>query len=211
MTRLLLATRNAGKLRELRSLLEGERLELVGLGEFPHFGEVEETGKSFEENAALKATQAARDLDLWALGEDSGLEVDALGGRPGIHSARYAGEHGDDAANNAKLIEELRGVENRSARYVCSMVLASPGGRVIATTRGVCEGRISNTPSGVQGFGYDPYFWPEPAQCSMASLEPQSKDLISHRGQALRAMISLIRMHLGSESAVGSPEEPTVR
>jgi len=211
VTRLLLATRNPGKLRELRSLLEGEPVELVGLGEFSHFADVEETGKTFEENAVLKATEAARGLDLWALGEDSGLEVDALSGRPGIFSARFAGQHGDDAANNAKLMEELRGIEDRAARYICSMALARPGGEVVATTRGVCEGRIGHEPSGSNGFGYDPYFWPEPAQCSMASLEPQSKDLISHRGQALRAMVSLIRMHLAPESAAASPEDSTVR
>jgi len=209
--RLLLATRNPGKLRELRGLLGGEALELVGLADFPHFGDTEETGKTFEENAAIKASEAARSLEIWALGEDSGLEVDALSGRPGIYSARFAGEHGDDAANNAKLMEELQGVRERSGRYVCCMALANPGGGVVATTRGVCEGRIANQASGSNGFGYDPYFWPEQAQCSMAALEPQAKDMISHRGQALRAMISLIRMHLTRESTVHSPEEPTLR
>jgi len=213
VTRLLLATRNAGKLRELRTLLEGEGLELIGFGDVPALPEVEETGKTFEENARLKASHAARAIEVWALGEDSGLEVDALEGRPGVHSARYSGIHGDDEANNAKLVQELDGCRERGARYVCAMALARPEGEIVATTRGVCEGHIAHEPRGTGGFGYDPYFWPEPASCSMAELEPHAKDLISHRGQALRAMLSLIRLHLIQGGAAPDPssEEPSLR
>src|SRR5689334_11762486 len=139
---LLVATQNAGKLRELRALLAGEPIDVVALGDRPGLGGAEETGRTFEENADLKALHAARASGLWSLGEDSGLEVDALGGRPGIYSARYAGTHGDDVANNAKLVRELAGCDERSARYVCAMALARPDGHVVATSRGVCEGRI---------------------------------------------------------------------
>ena len=212
MKRLLLATRNRGKLREIAGLLGGEGLELVPVGERDGVGEVEETGTSFEENARLKASHAARSARMWALGEDSGLEVDALGGQPGIFSARYAGQHGDDAANNARLMQELAGNENRRARYVCALALADPEGDVVALTRGVCEGRIGTEARGSQGFGYDPYFWPEAAGSgSMAELDPALKDAISHRGQALRAMISLLRMHLHAGAEPASPGEPTLR
>ena len=212
MSRLLLATRNSGKLRELRSLLGGEAIELVALDECPEIGEIEETGRTFEENAALKAAAAARASRCFALGEDSGLEVDALGGAPGVYSARFAGRHGDDEANNRKLIRDLRGKENRVARYVCAMVLADPSGEVIATTRGVCEGRIRDEPKGHNGFGYDPYFVPDAARVTMAELEPQMKDAISHRGQALRAMVGLLHLHLGRAEEPAAPlTEPTVR
>jgi XTP/dITP diphosphohydrolase len=211
MKRLLLATRNRGKLRELSALLGAERLELITLAEHGGVGEIEETGTTFEENARIKAAQAARAARLWTLGEDSGLEVDALGGQPGIFSARYAGAHGDDDANNARLVRELAGNPNRRARYVCALALAAPDGEVVALTRGVCEGKIGTEPRGSQGFGYDPYFWPEAAGSgSMAELEPALKDAISHRGQALRAMVSLLRMHLASEHPA-SPGEPTLR
>jgi XTP/dITP diphosphohydrolase len=174
--------------------------------------EIEETGTTFEENARIKASHAARAVRMWTLGEDSGLEVDALGGQPGIFSARYAGTHGDDAANNARLIQELAGHDDRRARYVCALALATPDGDVVALTRGVCEGRIGTEARGNRGFGYDPYFWPEAAASgSMAELDPALKDAISHRGQALRAMVSLLRMHLGSSEAAASPGEPTLR
>jgi XTP/dITP diphosphohydrolase len=210
--RLLLATRNRGKLRELQNLLGGEQIELLTLADHDGIGEIEETGSSFEENARIKASHAARAARLWTLGEDSGLEVDALGGQPGIFSARYAGAHGDDDANNAKLIRELAACENRSARYVCSLALARPGGDIVALTRGVCEGRIGTEAQGSRGFGYDPYFWPEATgNGSMAELEPQLKDAISHRGQALRAMLSLLRMHLDDRQEPASPREPELR
>jgi XTP/dITP diphosphohydrolase len=207
--RLALATRNKDKLRELLGLLHGERIELVALDAFPELADVEETGTTFEQNARLKAVYTAREADVWTLAEDSGLEVDALGGRPGVYSARYAGRHGDDAANNAKLIRDLQGTSDRTARYVCAMVLARPGGDVAATTRGVCEGYIGHEALGTGGFGYDPYFIPNAATASMAQLEPQAKDALSHRGQALRAMLPILRMHLASDDP--SQEAPTVR
>jgi XTP/dITP diphosphohydrolase len=197
VTRLVLATRNAGKLRELNVLLGGRTdLELETLADHPEVGEVEETGTTFEENAALKATAAARATGLWALGEDSGLAIDALGGAPGVTSARWAGTQGDDSANNERLIKELEGIEQRSARYVCVMVLARGDGEVVATVRGTCEGTIAFEPRGSGGFGYDPYFVPEARRQTMAELAPDEKDALSHRGQAARSMLPLIEAHL---------------
>ncbi len=196
MSRLLLATRNEGKIRELRALLSVAGVTLETFEAHPEIGETAETGKTFEENARLKASESARQGECWALGEDSGLEVDALGGAPGVGSARFSGEHGDDAANNGKLLHELRGESRRTARYVCVMVLANPKGEIVATTRGACEGVIREEPSGSGGFGYDPLFSPERKVVSMAELTPEEKEALSHRGRAARAMLPLLVMHL---------------
>jgi XTP/dITP diphosphohydrolase len=202
--KLLLATRNAGKLRELAALLAGESIELVPLSDRPQIPEIAESGQTFEANAVLKAEHAARASGLWTLGEDSGLEVDALDGRPGVYSARYAGAHGDDAANNAKLVRELARCDDRSARYVCVMALARPDGRIAATTRGVCEGRISLEPRGTSGFGYDPHFIPTVISKTMAELDLSAKAALSHRAQAFRAIHSQIRMHMTESAATAA-------
>ncbi len=202
MTPLLLATRNRGKLRELESLLrEGglESLTLETLANHPEVGEVEETAETFEENARHKARFAASATGLWALGEDSGLEVDALGGKPGVRSARFAGRHGDDAGNNERLLRELGSSPHRQARYVCVTALARPDGRIVATTRGTCEGRIAELPRGQGGFGYDPLFVPEGETRTMAELAPSEKSRISHRGWALRALVADLKCHLGGD------------
>ena len=194
MSRLLLASRNRGKLREMRRLLPGFTLET--LDQHPEVPEVEETGNSFEENAALKAVAAARASGLWSLGEDSGLEVDALGGAPGVHSARYAGAPGAAEANNQKLVAALSGCRNRGARYVCVLVLANPKGERVATARGLSEGSITETAAGGGGFGYDPYFIPEGKARTNAELSPDEKDAISHRGAALRRLLPILAQHL---------------
>ena len=196
MTPLLLASRNAGKLRELRRMLAGTKIEVVSLDDRPEVGEVEETGETFEENAKLKAVSAALASGLWSLGEDSGLEVDALDGAPGGRSARFAGSHGDDAANNAKLLRELDGVSERGARYVSVFVLARPGGEVVAVVRGTCEGRIATAPRGDGGFGYDPLFVSSGHTRTNAELAPEEKDAISHRGVALRELLPDLERHL---------------
>jgi XTP/dITP diphosphohydrolase len=201
--RLLLATRNRGKLQELEYLLHEAGLGdfvLETLADHPEVGEVEETGQTFEENAHLKATVVARATGVWTLAEDSGLEVKALGGAPGIYSARYAGVHGDDVANNARLLQELAGVTDRAARYVCVAALAAPDGEIAASVRGTCSGTIASAPRGRRGFGYDPCFLPEGEQRSMAELEPAEKAAISHRGRALRALIPEIE-RLGAEGS----------
>ncbi len=197
MKRLLVASRNPGKLRELRGLLAGEEVCLDTLTSHENVGEIDETGDTFEANAGLKASHAARETGLWTLGEDSGIEVAALDGAPGVRSARYAGVHGDDAGNNRKLISELRGIENRAARYVCALALANPQGEVVAAVHGVSEGQILDAPRGSGGFGYDPYFVPEGETRTNAELSESEKSAISHRGRALRAFIPILRLHLG--------------
>lgn len=194
---LLVATRNEGKLRELRPLLDGTGLILATLASHPEAGDVAESGATFDENARIKASSAARATGLWTVADDSGLEVDALGGAPGVRSARYAGVHGDDAANTAKLLRDLDGKTDRRARFVCAMALARPDGEIVATAYGVCQGAISTAPRGTGGFGYDPVFVPAvfPDQ-TMAELDRHDKNAVSHRGAALRAFLPLLRAHL---------------
>ncbi|MFI5317117.1 MAG: RdgB/HAM1 family non-canonical purine NTP pyrophosphatase [Myxococcota bacterium] len=197
MKRLLVATRNEGKLRELRALLAIPNLLLETLAQHPLIGDLEETGVTFEANARAKAIHAARAAGVLALGEDSGLCVDALGGAPGVHSARYAGGHGDDPANTAKLLRELARADNRRARFVCAVAVAEPDGEVTATARGTCEGAIALAPRGQSGFGYDPIFLPDGAPGrTMAELNPDEKAALSHRGQALRRIAPFLRSTL---------------
>lgn len=195
--KLLIATRNVGKLREFEQMLAGFPVDLVTLDAFNNVEEVEETGSTFEANARLKASGYARQTGCWTVAEDSGLVVDALGGEPGVHSARYAGRHGDDDANNHKLIQALAGVANRSARYVASLVLSRPDGSVVAYAQGVCEGSIVDEPRGKGGFGYDPYFVASGEARTNAELHPNEKHAISHRGQGLRSFLPLLRAQLG--------------
>lgn len=183
---LVIATRNAGKLREIRGLLEPHGVEVHSLDEFEDVPEVEETGETFAENAALKATQIARYLNSWTLGEDSGLMVDALDGRPGIYSARYSGPDATDEKNNAKLLEELDGVptEKRGAQYVCSLAVSDPEGQVQLTEEATCRGRIATEPHGENGFGYDPYFTIVELHQTFGELAPIVKQHLSHRARA---------------------------
>jgi XTP/dITP diphosphohydrolase len=193
MTRVLLATGNAGKLAEIRALVADVPLEWVGLAEFPDVPEAEETGASFAENARLKARHYAAATGLPTLADDSGLVVDALGGEPGVHSARYAGLPRDDAANNRKLVAALAGVpaEQRSARFRCCMAFVHDGA-VALETQGAVEGRIVDTPRGENGFGYDPHFYLPELERTLAELPPAEKNARSHRGRALRAMLPQI-------------------
>jgi len=195
--RLLVASRNEGKLHELRALLDGTGLHLETLASHPESADVHESGTTFDENARIKASAAARSTKLWTIADDSGLEVDVLGCEPGVRSARYAGVHGDDAANTAKLLRELEGKTDRRARFVCAMALARPDGEIVATAHGVCEGTINAAPRGRGGFGYDPVFVPLVfPDRTMAELDRHDKNAISHRGQALRAFLPLLRAHL---------------
>jgi XTP/dITP diphosphohydrolase len=214
--RLIVATGNPGKLREFQALLgaalvDGEPVDLTSLAEMG-MPSPEETGSSFLANATLKALHAATLSGLAAIADDSGLEVDALGGAPGIYSARYAGIHGDavsvDAANNAKLLRELLGrpLHERAARYRCALVFVpAPGdtgsndtGSNDATSspvvaEGVWEGFILEAPRGAGGFGYDPYFWLPDLGLTAAQLNPSEKNALSHRGKALRALRDLLK------------------
>jgi XTP/dITP diphosphohydrolase len=187
--RIVLATRNRGTLAELERILADPDLELLPVDAFG--GEApEETGETFEENALVKARLAASATGLPALADDSGLEVDALGGLPGIISARYAGPQADDAANRAQLLEALATVQapqDRGARFVCAAALVSPDGRKW-TTLGIMEGRIITEPRGEGGFGYDPIFVGLGETRTNAELPPEVKDARSHRGAAFRAL-----------------------
>lgn len=187
----VLATRNRGKIAELSGLLAGFGLSVRGLSDFPQLSEVEETGESFLENALLKARSVCEALGLAAVADDSGLEVDALDGRPGVRSARYSGENATDEANNQKLLAELAGVpeDRRGGRFVCVMAAVRPGGRSI-TARGAWEGRIALAPRGTNGFGYDPVFLDPTLGRTAAELTREEKNARSHRGKALRALLA---------------------
>ena len=183
---LLLATRNWHKTREFRELL-GNEFGLVDLGNFPELKLPPETGKTFEENASLKAVCVSKTLADFVIADDSGLEVDALGGAPGIYSARYAEENAGDAANIDKLLLELRNVADRSARFRCAIAIARRG-KLLATIEGAVEGTIVDPPRGHAGFGYDPVFQPTGFDKTFAEISPELKNQISHRAKAAEAL-----------------------
>jgi XTP/dITP diphosphohydrolase len=197
--RLLVATRSVHKLRELRELLELAHTTLVSLDDLGIDGDPVEDGETFETNAAIKARFGVRASGLPTIADDSGIEVDALGGAPGVRTRRYAGKDATDAANNAKLLAALAGSppERRGARYVCVLALALPGaagprgGVRLVTARGTCRGRIATEPRGTQGFGYDPIFEPAsepPGGRTLGLWTPAEKHAISHRARAARRM-----------------------
>ena len=186
--KLVLATRNRHKLDELRAILHLPGLEVCSALDFPDVPDVVEDGLTFEANAAKKAKALALATRCWALADDSGLEVDALGGAPGIYSARYAGEPSDSSANNRKLLEALQGQAVRTARFRCVLALAAPEGSV-RFVQGTCEGKIAETAAGCGGFGYDPLFIPDGYAVSFAEMEPAMKNRISHRARALAAAV----------------------
>ncbi len=186
MSRLLIATNNQGKVREIKAILGGFYDEIVSLKDAGLSLEVEEDGETFEANAVKKAREAAALAGCDALADDSGLCVDALGGAPGVYSARYAGENATDEDNNKKLLRALHGVKERKARFVCVAALVS--GDKVTTARGEIEGVIAKAPSGSGGFGYDPLFFvPELGQ-TFAEIAPDVKNGLSHRARALAAL-----------------------
>lgn len=189
MTTLLIATKNAGKAREYRQMLAADDIEIKTLADYDQPLQVEETGKTFEENATLKATAAVKAYHVPVLADDSGLQVDALNGAPGIYSARYAGDH-DDAANNAKLLKNLKGVPaaKRTAHFHTTIVALKPNGAKLVAN-GQVDGRILDQPRGHDGFGYDPLFYVPELQKTMGQLTTDQKDAISHRGRALRDLL----------------------
>ena len=192
---LLLATRNAHKTREFRELL-GPGFDVIDLSSFPEIAIPKETGRTFEENATLKAIAASKQLPSLVIADDSGLEVDALGGAPGIFSARYAGENAGDVPNVNKLLRELRkrniATEKRSARFRCVIALAQ-NGKVLGVFEGFVEGKIVEPPRGSGGFGYDPIFEPKGFDQTFAEMTAESKNKISHRGQAIAALRKALR------------------
>jgi XTP/dITP diphosphohydrolase len=192
---LLIATGNAGKAREFREMLGDGRAGFTWrtLADHPPGGDVEETGRTFRANACLKAAAYARRHRVWTLADDSGLEVDALGGSPGVLSARWARHNGTgngDADNNATLLRQLENVpdDRRTARFVCVLALSDPDGRIILTARDTVEGRILRERRGNNGFGYDPLFLIDELGRTTAELPPEQKHAVSHRGKALRQL-----------------------
>jgi XTP/dITP diphosphohydrolase len=200
MTDLILATRNKGKVSEVQRLIShyAGQINLLSISDF-NLDDVEETGTTFEENALLKAATIARQSGVPALADDSGISIDALGGAPGVYSARWSGVHGDDAANIAKVLKELEGVSDsdRGAQFVCVIALALPDGRHIMV-RGEVQGTVRHEPIGDRGFGYDPIFQPYGFEITTAQMDPELKDSISHRGKALREIAPKIAPFIGA-------------
>jgi len=217
MSRILIASRNPDKLRELRDILGAEGYHPVSLLELDPAGtlEIAETGRSFTENAVLKATAIAERFGDLGLGEDSGLSVDTLGGAPGIFSARYhaldaemlrgiypeypggrpltATDVPADSLNNVRLLAELEGFSDRIARYTCAVALVTPAGEVLLAAVGKVEGRIGDRPVGDGGFGYDPLFIPEGSELTFAQHSPEAKHAVSHRGRALKRLVDFLK------------------
>lgn len=191
--KIVIATGNPGKFREIAKLLADDPVELLSLADFPHLPEVVEDGATFAANAEKKALSVARATGLPTLADDSGLTVAALGGAPGVHSARYAGENADDAANNRRLLQELDGVPEaeRTAAFVCDLAFCLPDGRCSHFT-GRLEGRILTEARGAGGFGYDPLFYVEGYGCTLAEMPLDRKNAISHRGQALARFVEAL-------------------
>jgi XTP/dITP diphosphohydrolase len=194
----LIATTNPGKVREFRHMLCTDRFQWIGLADLPPTELIEETGHTFRANAILKAAGYAKLTGLWTMADDSGLEVDALKKKPGIHSARWAQLHHTgtgDAANNALLLDQMKDIpaDRRTGRFVCVLAVANPQGQIILTTRATMEGNLRFTPAGENGFGYDPLFQVQGLQKTSAELPSEQKHRISHRGQALERMKQLMR------------------
>jgi XTP/dITP diphosphohydrolase len=183
------ATGNPGKLREFRLAAGHAPVEIELIPHFRDLPAAVEDGETFEENAVKKALHYSRGVDGLLFADDSGLEVNTLGGAPGVYSARYSGEHATDESNNRLLLENLRGVGDRSARFVCAIALVE-GGTVRGVYRAAVEGRIIDDARGGRGFGYDPLFYYEPFGCTFGEVDDDRKFSVSHRGQALRAMLA---------------------
>jgi XTP/dITP diphosphohydrolase len=195
MMKIVVGTNNAGKIEELNELLKDLPVEIFGLSAFENVADVEETGATFTENAILKARSYALQTGCWALSDDSGLEVEALGGAPGVYSARFAGENAGDAERIEKLLRELdeTGDRDRRGRFVCVMAVADETGAIRCLAEGVCEGEISRQSRGSNGFGYDPIFVPEGYERTFGELASDVKSEISHRARAIKKIIRFFR------------------
>ncbi|WP_404444203.1 XTP/dITP diphosphatase [Sutcliffiella horikoshii] len=189
MTEIIIATNNPGKVKDFEVIFEPKGFKVKSLADFPEIPDVEETGTTFEENALLKAEVVSAHLGKMVLADDSGLEVDALNGEPGVYSARYAGMDKDDQKNIQKVLHGLEGIadEKRTARFVCVLAVVDPEGEKF-TVRGTCEGIIAGEPIGENGFGYDPIFYVQEKQKTMAQLSKEEKSEISHRGNAIKEL-----------------------
>ena len=188
--KLVMASANPGKLRELDTLL-GDIYEVISMSELGFDLDIEENGDTFEENALIKARVLCAASGLAAIADDSGLEVYALGNRPGVRSARYAGIHGDDEANNRLLLKEMKDVDDRGARYVCAIAFCRPG-RPPLVARACCEGDILRERRGTGGFGYDPLFYSHDLRKTFAEADPDEKNAISHRAKAIKKLLEML-------------------
>ena len=184
--KIFLATGNKHKIKEIEKIFKMDNVEILSINDGIEIPEVEEDGTTFEENSKKKALEIAKFTNMITISDDSGLCVDALGGAPGVYSARYAGEHGNDLDNNKKLVKELQGIENRKARFVCVITLAKPTGETYSF-RGEVEGDIIDIPQGTEGFGYDPHFFMKEYGKTLAEI-PEIKNKISHRARALEKL-----------------------
>lgn len=189
---ILIATKNVGKIKELEKLLDNSPLILRSLNEFPQISDVDEIGETFAENAILKAREYAEKTNLWALADDSGLEVAALNNAPGVFSARYAGENSSNEQKIAKLLEEMKKKSDRRARFVCAMAISDETGKIRFLAEGICNGKIAVTSKGTNGFGYDPIFIPEGFNQTFGELSGDIKQKISHRAQAIGKIIRFL-------------------
>ena len=192
MEQIVLATGNKGKIREFSEAFSHLSIDCVPVKAVISVEEPEETGTTFMENALLKARYYAKATNRPCLADDSGITVDVLNGAPGVYSARYAGRHGDDNANNEKLIRELQGKSNRTGHYVCALALVYPDGREV-TAEGYCDGLVQDEPKGENGFGYDPLFIPKGYDKTFGELSVELKNKISHRAKSLHKLEELIR------------------
>ena len=192
---LLIATKNAGKIKEIENLLTDLPVHLQSLDHFSEITEPEETGATFVENAVIKARSYSLQTGIWALADDSGLEVEALNGAPGVLSARYAGESANGKERIEKVLKELNKSpdDNRNARFVCAMAIADEKGEIKFTAEGICNGKIASTPSGTNGFGYDPIFIPNGFLETFGELSGDIKQCLSHRAQATDKIIQYLR------------------
>ena len=184
--KIFLATGNKHKIKEIEKIFKMDNVEILSINDGIEIPEVEEDGTTFEENSKKKALEIAKFTNMITIADDSGLCVDALNGAPGVYSARYAGEHGNDLANNKKLVKELQGIENRKARFVAVITLAKPTGETYSF-RGEVEGEIIDNPQGTEGFGYDPHFFMKEYGKTLAEI-PEIKNKISHRARALEKL-----------------------
>ena len=184
--KIFLATGNKHKIKEIEKIFKMDNVEILSINDGIEIPEVEEDGTTFEENSKKKALEIAKFTNMITIADDSGLCVDALDGAPGVYSARYAGEHGNDLDNNKKLVRELQGIENRKARFVCVITLAKPTGETYSF-RGEVEGDIIDVPQGTEGFGYDPHFFMKEYRKTLAEI-PEIKNKISHRARALEKL-----------------------
>jgi XTP/dITP diphosphohydrolase len=195
MPSLVVASRNRKKTREIADLLAPLGIAVSSAADFPDAPDVQETGTTFAENAALKASAVAGAIHQWALADDSGLAVDALHGAPGVYSARYAGPEATDRDNNARLLDQLRDVpdEQRGAEFICRMAVADPAGEIRVTSEGRCRGRVLRDPRGQGGFGYDPLFWIPEYHKTFAQLSLTTKSVLSHRARAFYHLLPKLR------------------